>query len=292
MRGLIIASGGTDPTAIAALVLAAITLALVIVALGVVIANRSGTRQAREELDLLRRQLRAGHRPLLVDVLLTAPVPSDIGAEDEFEQEGGANRTSRHPGPTIETKLPGIRPQRIDPRRAFVEFEGEKVFVSVPLRNVGGGMAVIDGGEAALAGRLVGELEYRAVQPEHVPVGETTRIDLIAGYLVQDGADLAEQGSTMRGITWQLTVPYCDFAGEQRTVAHLQMVCRGDDLNGPWLVERVEQEPQRDWGLHGDEALERSPSARTDRAPHRTGVRDEPVVDLWGNPIKPRRRKR
>jgi hypothetical protein len=45
----------------------------------------------------------------------------------------------------------------------------------------------------------------------------------------------------MFGIAWHLTVPYLDFAGEQRTTATFQIVCRGEDVNGPWLVERVEQ---------------------------------------------------
>lgn len=36
-------------------------------------------------------------------------------------------------------------------------------------------------------------------------------------------------------------MPYVDFAGQQRTVAKIQIVCRGDDVHGPWRVERVEQ---------------------------------------------------
>jgi hypothetical protein len=44
-----------------------------------------------------------------------------------------------------------------------------------------------------------------------------------------------------RGTRWLLIVPYVDFAGQQRTVAKIQIVCRGDDVQGPWRVERVDQ---------------------------------------------------
>jgi hypothetical protein len=239
----------------AALVIAAITLVLVIVALRLVVATRA-------ELELLRRQLGAGHRPLLLDVPVTAPVPSDMG-----EEEGPA-------ASTIETTLPGIRSQRIDPRRPFVAIEGQKIYLSVPLRNVGGGLAVLDGGRVALAGPLIGELEYRALQRDHVPVGETARIDLIAAQ----AHDPAEE----RDITWELTVPYSDTDGRWRTVAHVQIVSRDED----WLIERVEHESD-----HEPHRVERPTPAPAEPAP-RPGVRGEPVVDLWGNPIQGRRRRR
>jgi hypothetical protein len=239
----------------AALVIAAITLALVIVALRLVVATRA-------ELELVKRRLGAGHRPVLVDVPLTAAVPADMGATD-----GPA-------GPTIETSLPGIRAHRIDPRRPFVAFEGQKIYLSVPLRNVGEGLAVLDGRHVALAGPLVGELEYRALHREHVPVGETTRIDLIAAQ----APDPAEE----RDITWELTILYSDPAGRWRTVAHVQIVSRDED----WLIERVEHESD-----HEPHRVERPTPAPAEPAP-RPGVRGEPVVDLWGNPIQPRRRGR
>jgi hypothetical protein len=240
----------------AALVLAAITLALVIVALRLVVATRA-------ELELLRRQLGAGHRPVLLDVPVTAPVPADMGAEDS------------HAGPTIETRLPGIGPRRIDPRRPFVAFEGQKVYLSVPLRNVGGGLAVLDGGGLALAGPMIGDLEYRALQRDHVPVGETARIDLVAAQ--------APDPDDKPDITWELTVPYSDPSGWWRTVAHVQIVCRDED----WLIERVEHESD-----HEPHREERPAPARTEPAARPVGVRGEPVVDLWGNPIQPRRRRR
>ena len=246
----------------AALIIAAITLPLVIVALRLVVATRA-------ELELLSRKLSAGHRPVLVDVPVTAPVPADMGAED-----GPA-------GPTIDTSLPGIRPQRIDPRHPFVAFEGQKIFLSVPLRNVGEGPAVLDGGRVALTGPLIGELEYRALQRENVAVGETTRIDVIAA---QAPGPVEE-----RDILWELMVPYSDPDGELRTVAHVHIVCRGDDLSGPWLIEHVEQGSERGPELHGED---RAAYPQSEPAARPTGVRGEPVVDLWGNPIQPRRRRR
>jgi hypothetical protein len=275
-------------TATATLVLAGITFALAAATVALVLVTRAGTAQARvearAELKVLERQMGAGYRPLLVDVLVTAPVPSDMGARDGVERAGGPNETVRDPGLTVETKLPGIEPTLIDPRSAFVEFQAGKIYVSVPLRNVGRGLAVIDAGGVELTGPLVGPLEYRTVQRCHVPVGETTRIDLICVYLRRQAADLAEQGSAMRGIAWQLAVPYCDFAGEQRTVASLQIVCRGEDVRGPWFVERVEQKSARDQEPHGDER-----PAEVSPAPIKAGRHHEPVVDLWGNPITKRK---
>ena len=260
----------------ATLALAAITLALVIVAVALVATTRARTARAladaRKELDLVRHLLGAEHRPLLVDVLSSAPVPRDMD--------------------TRASAFPGLEPRPFDPRTVFVAFEAEKIYVSVPLRNVGRGLAVVDGGGVALAGPLVGNVEYRTVQREHVPVEETTRIDLIAIYLTEQGSDPSEQGSTMRGIAWQLTVPYSDFAGQQRALARLQIVCRGGDITGPWLVDRVEQEAMRGPMVRSDDLPDQSLSEVTAARPQRAGVRGESVVDLWGNPVRPRRRDR
>ena len=46
-----------------------------------------------------------------------------------------------------------------------------------------------------------------------------------------------------KGTAWQLTVPYVDFAGEQRTVVKLQVVCHDEGGEGSWLIDRVDQEP-------------------------------------------------
>jgi hypothetical protein len=312
IAGLTVASGGSDAATTATLVVAIIILALVVAALALVAATRRGMSRARadarRELDLLRRELGAGHRPLLVDVVRTAPVPPDMEADMSV---GGAAR------PTSETGFPGLEPRLFDPRTVFVAFEGGKIYVSAPLRNVGQEVAVIDDGRVELAGPLIGMSEYRAIQRHHVPAGETTRVDFVSEYLSQQASDLVGQGLTMRDITWQLTVPYGDFAGQQRTVAQLQIVCRGDNINGPWVVGRVEQRPlsaargrefprgqelpreqehrrEQEFAREprGDELPDERSPAETEESPERRGVRGERVVDLWGNPVKPKRRRR
>lgn len=234
-----------DLTAIATLVLAAIALGLAFATVVLVLVTRAGTAQARAdakaEAKVLERQVGSGYRPLLVDVIRTAPVSPDMGALYNVTRGQGPNATINEPGPVIDTAFPGHEPILFDPRTALVWFEAGKVYVSVPLRNVGRGLAVIDDGGVEMTGPLFGTIEHRTSQRHHVPVAETTRIDLIAVYLSQQASD-PQPGSTLRGVRWQLVVPYCDFAGQQRTVARLEIVCHGDDVNGPWLVERVEQE--------------------------------------------------
>jgi hypothetical protein len=242
----VLASAGLDATAIATVVLAGITLALVLATIALVLATRRGTAQARADaraqVEALERQVGSGYRPLLVDVIPTMPVPDDMGALYGITRSEGPNVSADYPGPVIETKLPGIEPRLFDPRIAFVLFQGMKIYISVPLRNVGRGLAVIDGAGVELTGALVGQLEHRTIQRYHVPVGETTRIDLITGAYRWTESDEVVPGRVMFGIAWQLAVPYLDFAGGQRTTARLQIVCRGGEVNGPWLVERVEQE--------------------------------------------------
>jgi hypothetical protein len=112
-------------------------------------------------------------------------------------------------------------------------------------------------------------------------------------YLSQQERDLAGQLG-MRGVAWQLTVPYCDFARAQRTVARLEIVCHGDDVTGPWLVERVEQESPRDQEGESHMASEPPDAAPAEKADTRRllDVKHEPITDVWGNPRRPRRRRR
>jgi hypothetical protein len=288
-----------DLTATATFALAAITLVLAVAVVALVLVTRRATAQARAdsraELAVVKRQISTGYRPLLVDVLINAPVTDDMGAQYDVARDAGPNEVARYPGPVVQTKLPGIEPRLFDPRSVFVLFEAEQIYVSVPLRNVGRGLAVIDGGGVELTGPLVGAREYGAIQREHIPVGETTRVDLVTTHLSQEGSELAGHWG-MRGVAWQLTVPYCDFASEQRTVARLEIVCHGDDVDGPWLVERVEQESPRDAvgqerSLTAGEAPDAAPSEQADTR-RLLDVKHEPITDVWGNPARPRRRPR
>jgi hypothetical protein len=258
-----------------ALVVALIAIGLSIVTLMVVLVSRAGTARARADaraaLTALERQAGAGYRPLLVDVPTTGPAPPDV-----------------------EAGFAGLEPRPFDPRSVFVAFESGNIYVSVPVRNVGHGVAVIDGEGIELTGPFVGALEHRPAPRAHVPVGETARVELIADDLG------AEDGSTTGAITWQLTVPYGDLAGQQQAVARLQIAPRQDDVRQPWRVERVDQvgrddvAPDAAWPAPTDVV---SPTSTVTPAPidssgQRAGVRNEPVVDLWGNPVRPNRRKR
>lgn len=177
-----------DLTATATPILAAITLALVIATVALVVVTRRGLDQerahARAELDLLRRQFGAGHRPLLVDVLTNGPVSDDMGVHEDLERM--ANEGVLAVWPRIETAFPGRPIEDFDPRTVFVSFESGKIYISAPLRNVGRGLAVIDGGGVEIEGAGIGHVEYRTIQRYHVPVDETTRIDLITRYVRDD----------------------------------------------------------------------------------------------------------
>ena len=291
------AAGPSDSlTAVATLVLSGITLSLVFATIWLVLSTRAGTDRARAdakaELKVLERQIGAGYRPLLVDVLPSAPVPDDMGALYDVTWSQGANATAHEPGPVIETKLPGMVARFFDPRTAFVLFQGGKIFLSVPLRNVGRGLAVVDCDGVELAGSLVGALEYRKIQRRHVPVGETTRIDLIAGAYRWDNSYEVVPGRVMFGVAWDLAVPYLDFGGEQRTTARLQIVSRGDQVDGPWVVERVDQK----WSHEDEPRIRELPAAAVSPQPTEAGqstdTKQEQVTDIWGKPIRPRRRRR
>jgi hypothetical protein len=288
------ATGASDNlTAIATLVLAGITLALVFATIWLVLSTRGGTGQARAdakaELKVLERQVGSGYRPLLVDVLTSARAPDDMGAEYDVEWRQNANASVHEPGPVVWTKLPAMERRMFDPRTVFVLFQGAKIFLSVPLRNVGRGLAVIDGDGVELSGSLVGEIEWRTIQRHHVPVGETTRVDLITVAHRWDQSYEVMPGRVMFGIAWELAVPYLDFAGEQRTVARLQIVCRGEQVEGPWLVERVDQHAPRE-----DEPNVRGLPTAPSPEPAATSQpsNGKQVTDIWGKPIRPRRRRR
>lgn len=75
-------------------------------------------------------------------------------------------------------------------------------------------------------------------------------------HVLAQASDLAEQGHTMRGVSWQLTVPYRDFAGQQLSVVHLETVCRGDTVDRPWLIEHVVQAAPAHSALAASEATE------------------------------------
>jgi hypothetical protein len=215
-----------------------VTLALVIATVALVIVTRQGTERAwadaRAEVDLLQRQFGAGHRPLLVDVLTTASPPDDMGALYGITTQPTPNNYVDHPGPVIETEFPGHEPTFFDPRIIFVQFQSALIYISVPLRNVGRGLAVIDGDGVEIEGPGIAHREDLAIQREHVPVGETTRVNLILRYVRDD--------TIGRDTRWLLSVPCVDFGGQQQSVMKMEIANRGDDVQGPWVARRVRQE--------------------------------------------------
>ena len=92
-------------------------------------------------------------------------------------------------------------------------------------------------------------------------------------------------------------MPYCDFAGEQHTVATVQLALRGDDANGPWFVERVEQrsardqEPLQESARHQEPHDDGLPEAGLSERGDADRQRVTGVTDLWGNPISKRKRR-
>ncbi len=127
---------------------------------------RLAYRTAKEDLEatnqIAREQIEAEHRPLLIDITPTAPAATDL--------DGGANAFVDFPG--------GKEQVHIDGRRVYVDFAKGRVFFTVPLRNVGRGLAIIDPSTISVKGaRLSAQpLGHAAVQRERVPPGEMTRI--------------------------------------------------------------------------------------------------------------------
>lgn len=233
------ASSTEQVIAVATIVLAGVTLLLVLVTALLVWATRRSAHDAREdarsalaaaqattarELEAARHQLEHSYRPLLIEVLPTGPVLPDMGAS----ANGGATGN-----PRIALTLPGRATEEIDPREVLVRLEQGTAYVSVPLRNVGRGLAVIDAGGIGLTGEALGAQRYGNARRTRVPVGETTRVDVICAYAT--GTPMTPEGAL------RLTVPYTDFAGSQHTNAQVQLSCERDPT-GAWYVTNVEQE--------------------------------------------------
>lgn len=230
----------SEITALATGVLALLTLALVIVAgIAARYAKRDIEAHLRTSADDLRatreatqaaqeaatRQLRASYRPLLIEL-------PPYGPYDENDEvlEGGPNA-----GLVLLT-FPGGHQGTAYPRGVFVEPSGPRINVSVLLRNVGNGLAVINPGEVQLLGQRMlpqRQGEYLTdVERPRVPPNETTRI-IHAPTISQ---------TEMATYPWVLTlrVPYWDFAGEECWVAliHLEQAFQND----PWKLHWIRHE--------------------------------------------------
>ncbi len=223
----------------ATLVLAAATVALAVISVrGIRSARADVTRQidamrtaTYEQLAAAREELDAAHRPLLIEVFANGPIYPDMGARSNPS-------ISRAPGreisETIALRFDGTAPSEIDPRFVFVHFERGMAFISVPLRNVGRGLAVVVESDIAANGDALYDLKAPpSASRVRVPIGETTRVNII----VRQQAGVAVGA----GDQWTITVPYTDFAGRQRSVARVVLECR-DSSSAPfqWHTARVQ----------------------------------------------------
>jgi hypothetical protein len=223
----------------ATLVLAAATVALAVISvLGIRSARTDVTRQidamrtaTDEQLAAAREELDAAHRPLLIEVFASGPIYPDMGARSNPSISRAAGREIPE---TISLRFDGTAPSEIDPRFVFVDFERGMAFISVPLRNVGRGLAVVVESDIAANGDALYDLKAPpSASRVRVPVGETTRVNIVARQ--QAGVSVGP------GDQWAVTVPYTDFAGRQRTVARV-ILERSDSSPAPfqWHIASVE----------------------------------------------------
>ncbi len=148
----------------------------------------------RASAEIARAAVNAEVQPVLVDVPPNAVPPPDIprdgqGKLDPFflSFDGGS-----------------FSPGEIDPRDAYVGRASGRLYVSVPLRNVGRGLAKL---EAARLDRADDDASVVVRRPI-VPVGESTRIDFVA----------PASGETARGDDpreLSVTFEYTDIGGGQ-----------------------------------------------------------------------------
>ncbi len=218
------ATDWNEVTALATGALAVLTFALVVAAffaaryarrdieaqLQTSAEDLKATREATEGAQsAVQRQIEASRLPLFIDVTETTSVHSDLDPSDK-----------------VRLRFPDGHEKDIDWRRVYVGNDAGRVYVAVPLRNVGSGLAVIDvDGIRLIGGLLDGDVLGREVHRERVPPGETTRIICTRGM-----KPFSERNDL------QLLVPYRDFAGEQATVADVRLVwVQGDQ----WRVRSV-----------------------------------------------------
>jgi hypothetical protein len=182
---------------------------------------------ARDELD-------AAHRPLFIEVFPTGPIYADMGARDNPDISPAPGRRIAQ---TIRLSFPGASAEEIDPRFVSVRLQAATAYISVPLRNVGRGLAAIDESGITIEGKALGEFKASpAARRVRVPLGETTRINLIVQF--QMGGEKISADDR-----WLLRVPYTDFAGRQRIVAAIRLGYVGDNArDGTWYVMGVDQE--------------------------------------------------
>jgi len=132
----------------------------------------------------------------------------------------------------------GFRVENWDGRRPYVyAVEGDRLRVSVVVRNVGEGLALLSSPAVRLEGtRLASYSRTSQIRYPRLPPGELTRVNVV----------LVERlpGTQTRPI--HVSVDYTDLSGRQRTRAEFQLArvpsrARTSDEDGyAWLVTGVE----------------------------------------------------
>jgi hypothetical protein len=188
--------------------------------------------------EAAQSQLRASYRPLLIELPRFGPAD-----ENDPVIEGGPEQGY------VPLRFPDGHDGTVEPRAVYVALSGPRINVSVLLRNVGNGLAVIHPMQVQLLGprmlpQRLGEYVTKIERPR-VPPNETTRI-LHAPTI---------NPTEMAAYPWNLTlrVPYWDFAGEGGWVALI------------FLEQAFQEEP---WSLRSirHEALELPAAAKSEAA--------------------------
>ncbi|HEX4114361.1 MAG TPA: hypothetical protein VHY18_00625 [Solirubrobacteraceae bacterium] len=233
-------SGIGELTAYSTLAVAVFTLLLVAAATTAAVFAKKAIdtelKTSSEELQAIReaallaqaateRQLEASRRPLLIDVAPYGPVYTDMGAIQRQRNDGSLT------SPVVRIRFPAApQADAADPRRIYVRQTDSRLYVMVPLRNAGNGLAILDSDEIQAVGAAIGQPMDCEIQRERVPAGETTRI-LCTHEIAVD-----EQRANID--FYELAVPYRDFAGGQLTVALVRLERM---QGGDWQLRDVQQ---------------------------------------------------
>jgi hypothetical protein len=174
-------------------------------------------------------QLRASVRPLLVEVKPYAAPPPDLGGHLD-------PATGRH---RYNIEFPDdFQVSDWDGRRPFVYANpGERLRVSIVLRNVGTGLALIKSDEVRLTADEQMKVALRRVRYPRLPAGESTRVNLVF-----EGPRCSK--SQTEPIT--VVVPYSDLSDQHRESAlvrleYMRTRARTRDEGGnAWIVTRID----------------------------------------------------
>jgi hypothetical protein len=211
---------------VTALSTAALALGVPFATLGVFLAYRSSLRDVtatREAMyaahDDSERQLAAAYQPLLVEVLRHGPIYDDMQSSPNDDPRS----TSGMPT-TIVVELDNAA-HAIDPRAVRVVEANGVASISLPLRNVGRGLALIVA--EGISVDAADNLRTLALDRPRVPPGETTRITCSVRLRTDRSYP-----------TYTVYVPYRGLASSQFLVAEVRLEPAGQE----WRVANITEE--------------------------------------------------